>query len=111
MAATGIQQGQPRPNLKSLIGASPLIIATAVVAGPTFYRLGDQVWTKEIGAHGPIVLATGIWLLWRQWGAMTAAAAQGNAVLTITAAVASLAAYVFGRAYDFISIESLGLYS
>ena len=110
MAAVGVQERRPGPDLSSLIGRLPLILAAALVAGPTVYRLGSQVWTKEIGAHGPIVLATGIGLLWRKWSAMTAAAQPGSATLTIAGVAASLGLYVFGRAYDFISLEALGLY-
>jgi exosortase len=110
MAAVGVQERRPTPNLSALLGHLPLILAAAILAAPTFVRLGQQVWSREIGAHGPIVLATGAWLLWRRWGAMTAAAQPGNAVLTMAGVAASLALYVFGRAYDFISLEAAGLY-
>lgn len=110
MAAVERQEGRPPLNLSSLIPSAPLILASLVLAGPTFLRLGKQVWSMEIGAHGPIVLATGIWLLWRKWGAMTAAAKPGNFALTLVALLAAMGLYVFGRAYDFISLEALGLY-
>jgi len=97
-------------SLRALVPHLPLILASAVLAGPTFLRLGQQVWTMEIGAHGPIVLATGAWLLWRKWGAMTAAATPSNPALTVGVTVAALVLYVFGRAYDFISLEAAGLY-
>jgi exosortase len=31
---------------------------------PTLLRLAQLSWTGEAGAHGPIVLATGLWLIW-----------------------------------------------
>ncbi len=92
------------------IAEAPLLIGALALAIPTFLRLGSQVWTMEIGAHGPIVFATGVWLLWRKWGALTEAARPGNPVITIVATVLSLGVYVFGRAYDFISLEAAGLY-
>lgn len=98
------------PNLRGVVPHLPLIIAAAVLAVPTFLRLGKQVWSMEIGAHGPIVLATGIWLLWRKWGAMTTAARPGNIFLTLMGMLVSMGFYVFGRAYDFISLEAFGLY-
>lgn len=85
------------------------LVALAVVA-PTMYRLGTQVWSKEFGAHGPIVLATGAWLLWRRFPAMSAEGRNGNAFVTFAIAAASLAIYVFGRAYDLLSLEAGGLY-
>jgi exosortase len=107
---------EERPELRPAFDFStlkpqvPLILAGLVLAIPTFARLGQQVWSREIGAHGPIVLGISIWLLWRQWGAMTAAARPGSFVLTMAGVLVSLAIYVFGRAYDFISLEALGLY-
>lgn len=97
-------------RLRGLIAFAPVAIALAVLAIPTLLRLGEQVWTKEIGAHGPIVLMTGGWLLWRRWPSMMAEARPSLPFLTIAGATVSLAIYVFGRAYDFISLEAAGLY-
>jgi len=33
---------------------------------PTYFRLAQDAWTTDDQAHGPIVLAISIWLLWRQ---------------------------------------------
>lgn len=104
--ATDGRGEQPLNKLKSL----PLIALLGGVAAPTIYRLGGQVWTKEFGAHGPIVLATGAWLIWRKLPAMSAESARGRLLLTVLGSVASLAIYVFGRAYDMISLEAGGLY-
>jgi exosortase len=97
-------------NLSALVPHLPIVLGVLALAVPTFARLGEQVWTKEIGAHGPIVLATGIWLLWRKWASMVAQAKPGNTILTIIALAGTLTLYVFGRAYDFISLEAAGLY-
>jgi len=80
------------------------------LAAPTLYRLGVQVWSRDIGAHGPIVLATGLWLVWRQLPSMVETARQGNLALTTIGVLVSLPIYVFGRAYDIISMEAAGLY-
>jgi exosortase len=110
MTAVEGQERRPRPPLSSWIQHLPLLAAALVVAVPTFLRLGEQVWSRDIGAHGPIVLATGAWLLWRRIPDMQQAAQPSNPFLTIGASVIALAIYVFGRAYDFISLEALGLY-
>ena len=78
---------------------------------PTVYRLGTQVWSKEFGAHGPIVLATGAWLLWRRIPAMAEEGRPGNIYVLISGAIAALSLYIFGRAYDLISLEVAGLYA
>jgi exosortase len=110
MVALASQQKERSPVVAELVARAPLIIGALALAIPTLVRLGEQVWSMEIGAHGPIVLATGAWLLWRKWRPMVAAAKPGHRLLTIGAAVASLALYIFGRAYDFISLEAGGLY-
>lgn len=81
-----------------------------VLAAPTLYRLGTQVWSKEIGAHGPIVLATGGWLIWRRWASMAEDARPLNFSWSLAGAIGALATYVFGRAYDLLSLEAGGLY-
>ncbi len=87
-----------------------MAIAFAVLAIPTFATLGDQVWSRESGAHGPIILCTGAWVLWRQLAEFRRDAAPGAPWLTALVLAPSLALYVFGRAYDFISLETAGLY-
>lgn len=88
----------------------PLLIGFAVLAGPTLQSLGKQIWTRESGAHGPIVLATGAWLIWRRMDSFRELQRPGSAWLTAPAILFSLAVYVFGRAFDFIALEAAGLY-
>jgi len=110
MAAVERQPVRPSLDLMALRPQLLLLAGFLLLAIPTFIRLGQQVWTKEIGAQGPIVLATGIWLVWRRWDAMLAEAQPGPLWLTLTGVLISLPLYVFGRAYDFMSLEALGLY-
>lgn len=44
-----------------------LLLGLAAIIVPTMSSVARESWTTEQGAHGPIVLATGIWLLIRQW--------------------------------------------
>lgn len=90
--------------------AAPLALAFALLAIPTCITLGQQVWSREYGAHGPIVLGTGAWLLWRQIPEFRKEGVPGNPFLTALILLPSLALYGFGRAYDFISLEAVGLY-
>lgn len=105
------QSRQDRPVWLDPLKRLPLLaVAFAIMAAPTIVRLGSQVWSREIGAHGPIVLATGVWLVWRKLPAMTADARPGPLALTALGVLVSLPLYIFGRAYDLISLESAGLY-
>lgn len=88
----------------------PLLLGFAALAIPTIASLGQQTWTRESGAHGPIILATGGWLVWREAASFRELAKPGSPWLTGATLVASLALYVFGRAFDFISFEAAGVY-
>ncbi|MBB3892078.1 exosortase [Phenylobacterium haematophilum] len=107
--ASAVSENAPRSRF-AITPAWVVALGMALLAVPTIATLGEQVWSKESGAHGPIVLVTGLWLLWRKRDEMLAAAAPGSDWLTIPAMAASLALYIFGRAYDFISLEVVGLY-
>jgi exosortase len=88
----------------------PLLAGFLVLAVPTIVNLGQQVWSTDIGAHGPIVVATGLWLLYHEGLRLSdarAAAAWRHALFLV---VPGFALYIFGRSYDFISLEVLGLY-
>ena len=85
-------------------------ILFAAFAAPTVVSLGHQVWNKESGAHGPIILGTALWLLWRVKDELKANGVPGSPILTGLGLIVSLGFYIFGRAYDFISLEVLGLY-
>jgi exosortase len=87
----------------------PLLLGLAVVLIPTVIRLAQQHWSTEAGMHGPIVLATGIWLIAREKDEIIALSRRGSTALFLAAALPSLAVYVFGRAFGFLSLEATAL--
>ncbi len=87
-----------------------LVIAFALIAVPTLIRLAEQVWPLEIGAHGPIVLATGAWLLFHVRGELLANASRPPMALVAALFAVAFSIYVFGRAYDLLALEAGGLY-
>ena len=94
-------------------GASwlPLLAGLLALAIPTIASLAHQTWQLESGAHGPIVLVTAFWLLYHDGLRPSQASREGHQwPLALTCLGASLMVYIFGRAYDFISIEFVGLY-
>lgn len=88
----------------------PLVLGFAVIAVPTFIRLAEQVWPLEIGAHGPIVLATGAWLLYHVRHELAANVSRPPMPLVAALFAAAFPLYVFGRAYDLLALEAGGLY-
>ena len=82
-----------------------LLLGAVVMFFPTIASLGAGPWSTEAGVHGPLVLATGIWLIFRRGAEIRAAARPGNFALALAAMTVAVVAYAFGRAFDFISIE------
>lgn len=109
MVAASTSVPGPSPGLQ-MTRYWPLLLGALALGIPTAMTLGQQVWSKEWGAHGPIVVLTGAWLIWRQLPELRAKAAPGNWWLTALGMAVALPLYVFGRAYDFISLEVTGLY-
>lgn len=88
----------------------PLALGLLVMAVPTLLSLAQQTWALESGAHGPIVLATGLWLLHYDGLRLKDADGRGSWSLVVPVLLVAIAAYVFGRAYDFISLEAGGMF-
>jgi exosortase len=88
----------------------PLWLGLLLVGGPTIVSLGEQSWSTELGAHGLIVFATGLWLVSLGMKRIPASAKPGALAITLPLLCLLLAVYVFGRAFDFISLEAGGLY-
>ncbi|RSV40169.1 exosortase [Sphingomonas sp. ABOLE] len=105
MTATALERQQSRTSGGYWFAIAGLL----ALAIPTFITLGRQVWSAEGGVHGPIVLATGAWMLARQRSSIEALRAPGNLAVGGLLLLASLILYSLGRIFDFISIETLGL--
>lgn len=99
-----------RPPFAQVIGHHwPLLIGLLALGLPTMYEIATQSWTGEAGVHGPIVLATGVWLFARRWRELLTIRQPGNWPVTLALLIPALLAYAFGRAFGFLAIEALAL--
>lgn len=91
------------PSLVLLVGAAALVI-------PTMIDVARVNWSTDQGGHGPIVLATGIWLLWRE--TRSGLAPGGNrAVLPAAIALAGfLLFFVVSRITNILEFEAFAMY-
>ncbi len=87
----------------------PLFFGIAAMVLPTLVSLARGPWSVETGVHGPIVLATGLWLIFGRLDEIRTHMRPGSAALTALMMAIAVPFYGFGRAYDFISIEVAGL--
>lgn len=78
---------------------------------PTLISLGRWSWSTETGAHGPIVFATGLWLIWRDLGAVRAQAQRQPLLPDALWLAMLLPLYAVGRIINVLAVESLALWA
>jgi exosortase B len=86
----------------------PIAAGFACLLLPTLYRLLTGAWATEEQAHGPIILALSLWLMWRNLPLMMtkpAAPSRGGWVLLVI----SLPLYILGRSQAVLAFEILSL--
>lgn len=104
------QPARTRIDWGALVRDHWLVFAgMAAMVVPTLYSLARGPWSVESGVHGPIVLATGLWLIYGQLDEIRARMRPGAPWLTAVALVVAVAMYGFSRAFDFISLEVAGM--
>ena len=86
-----------------------LALALVVTVLPTLYATATQSWTQESGVHGPLVLATAVWLVWRNWESIREEARPGNLAIAAPVVVVGALLYTFGRSFNFLMIEVAAL--
>jgi exosortase B len=73
---------------------------------PTFVKLFQGNWSSDQHAHGPIVLAISLWLLYRKWPEVFAArATQEKSVVGHFILIFSLLLYILGRSQSIELLE------
>lgn len=95
---------------RAYLSLVPLMLGVAALVLPTMIGIAKVSWSTEQGAHGPIVLAIGIWLLVRAWRSMTVGAAPGNIWIGGPVLLAALFGYLSARVIGSIVIESVMMY-
>ena len=107
MQSIGVgEAGKPKGWPDAFVPWLPIIAGLAVLYGPTFFDLFRGVWSDDEQAHGPIVFAVSIWLLYRKWPELRAqevtltAPYAGWAVVVV-----GLLLYALGRSQAIVQFE------
>ncbi|NUT01641.1 MAG: exosortase V [Sphingomonas sp.] len=87
-----------------------LLLGVAIILLPTMFQVAEFNWTTEQGGHGPIVLATGGWLLWRELKNSAAVRKPGNLLVGLLLMLPLLAVYTLARITGILEIEALAMY-
>lgn len=91
--------------------ANPVLAAgIASIVIPSMLYVARVSWSTEQGAHGPIVLATGLWLLAREWQAARPLFKPASAKLVILLFVPAMILYFIARVSMIAELEGYFMY-
>ncbi len=86
-----------------------LILGVAALTIPTLLSLAGVHWSTSNGAHGPLILVSGLWLIWRERDAIRfRPGGISGAWLLLLAPL--LLVYGYGRGFQLLGTESAALY-
>lgn len=83
----------------------PVLLGLAVLYLPSWWGLANGLWDTEEQAHGPLILAVAIYLIWQQRAVLAAAAEGTRPVLGWSLLVVGLLMYSLGRSQEILLFE------
>lgn len=86
-----------------------LALGVLAIALPTLVKIAMEVWAVEEGAHGPIVLASGAWLLFRMAPEVRKVAAPGSPISVAIGMAVGILAFLFGRMVGILGVEAAAI--
>jgi len=97
-------------NAKPLAGPAslewlPVVAGLIILYVPTFYDLATTLWQQDDFAHGPIILAVIVWLIWDNRQILSAPPNRTAPVSGFLVLVFGLLLYVLGRSQDIAVLE------
>ena len=100
------------PVRRQWLSLPTLALAAGAIAlvTPTMIDVARISWSTEQGGHGPIVLATGLWLLWREARTLPGPAGGRSIVAAAITMAFFLLVYVAARITGIIEIEGFAMY-
>jgi exosortase len=85
-------------------------LGCAAIILPTMVGVAKFSWSTEQGGHGPIVLATGIWLLLRELKTGAAVQRPGSVAIGGLWLFAMLAIFVIARITGILEVDAFAMY-
>lgn len=92
--------------------ASQVVLATggAALVLPTMYDVATKTWTTEQGGHGPLVLATGLWAIWRELKTKGLEPRPGKLVIGLPLLIFALLGFMLARITGVLEVEDFAMY-
>lgn len=86
------------------------LVGLALVVLPTMIFVAGETWSGEEGAHAPIVLMTGIWLLWTKWPSVRQYVSPPPVWRAAGAVAVMLTLFVLTRITQIVEVEGFMMY-
>ncbi len=106
MSSLTARSSLPNMNLSNIL----LMLGLIAIIVPTMMFVSQESWSKETGAHGPIVLFTGLWLLRRRWLVAKPVMEPAPTLPVVVLATIFLPLFLFARITQIIEIEGYLMY-
>jgi exosortase len=100
----------PRSRYFGLIANLLLVVGCALLTLPTMAQVARETWSTEQGGHGPLVLATGIWALWRELKSSRVEHRPGRLQVGIPLLALCLGLFVVARITGVLEIQAFSMY-
>lgn len=91
------------PNIALAIGCAALVL-------PTMVEVATQTWSSDQGGHGPLVLATGVWAIWRELKGKNVPLRPGKLSVSLPILGLMLALFVLTRTTGILELEDFAMY-
>jgi len=100
------------PAARSVASVANIILALGCIAIvlPTMVEVAQLSWSTEQGGHGPLVLATGSWLVWRELSQSKVEARPGKLLLGLALLAPVMTIFMFARITGVLEIEAFAMY-
>jgi exosortase len=100
------------PVSRRLAAPANLIFALGCVLLilPTMFQVARDSWSSEQGGHGPLVLATGIWALWRELNGKKIETRPGKLIIALPIMAVMLGVFIVARITGVLEVEGFAMY-
>lgn len=84
----------------------PVLFGLLALYLPTYWSLAEKSWQEEDNAHGPIILAIVLWVVWRSRNYLSDTSNKKNPVIGGIFVIIGLLLYVVGRSQEILLFEA-----
>ena len=105
-----VQVAAPRSQRAFTAANIALVLGCALLVLPTMADVARDTWSSEQGGHGPIVLATGLWALWRELKIAGTEWRTGKLSIGLPLLILCVSIFIVARITGILEIEAFSMY-